>query len=255
VTVLNARCSARARPKAARVHHRPPGARPGHHRDPDPAARKADELDWRAEPAASHRTHPPAVDVDRGAYQPTTPWLPQPDSQRPPAAPRQHDARSLLPAVPTSGGPETRWQTIPWPNLEWHSSAVQPSTRLAYGVPSAATTTSRKSNSSPPRTVDCQRARRCQRCSRWVEDFAERQIKASARSRCWRRAGSSCSPPSRSRPCSRRLPFRRARRVATVEPSRRSGRRQVAAAAAGRCPLRGGPFVVWFKTTLARREL
>jgi hypothetical protein len=177
VTVLNARCSARARPKAARVHHRPPGARPGHHRDPDPAARKADELDWRAEPAASHRTHPPAVDVDRGAYQPTTPWLPQPDSQRPPAAPRQHDARSLLPAVPTSGGPETRWQTIPWPNLEWHSSAVQPSTRLAYGVPSAATTTSRKSNSSPPRTVDCQRARRCQRCSRWVEDFAERQIK------------------------------------------------------------------------------
>ena len=32
---------------------------------------------------------------------------------------------------------------------------MQPSTRLAYGVPSAATTTSRKSNSSPQRTVGC----------------------------------------------------------------------------------------------------
>jgi hypothetical protein len=33
---------------AVRVQHRPPGSRPGHDRDPDPAARKADELDWRA---------------------------------------------------------------------------------------------------------------------------------------------------------------------------------------------------------------
>jgi hypothetical protein len=45
VTVLNASCSARPRPIAARVHHRPLGARPGDDHDPDPAARKADELD------------------------------------------------------------------------------------------------------------------------------------------------------------------------------------------------------------------
>jgi hypothetical protein len=104
VTVPSARCSARARPIAARVPHRPPGARPGHDHDPDPAARKADEPDRRAQPAASHRTHPPAIDVDPGADQPTTPWLPQPDSQRPPAAPRQRDTRSLLPR-----GPDQRW--------------------------------------------------------------------------------------------------------------------------------------------------
>jgi hypothetical protein len=39
VTVLGARCSARARPIAARVHHRPPGACLGHDHDPEPAAR------------------------------------------------------------------------------------------------------------------------------------------------------------------------------------------------------------------------
>ena len=44
MTVLGARCSARARPIVARVHHRPPGARPGHDHGPDPAARKADDL-------------------------------------------------------------------------------------------------------------------------------------------------------------------------------------------------------------------
>src|SRR5918993_1272845 len=71
---------------------------------PDPAARKADELDWRAQPSPSDRTHPPAVDVDPDADQPTTPWLPQPDSQRPPATPRQRDTRSLL-----SRGPDQRW--------------------------------------------------------------------------------------------------------------------------------------------------
>jgi hypothetical protein len=54
----------------------------------------------------------------------------------------------------------------PLPQPEWHSSAVKPSTRLACGVPSAATTTSRKSNSNPQCTVGCQRARRCRRCSR-----------------------------------------------------------------------------------------
>ena len=69
------------------------------------------------------------------------------------------------PAVPDQRLPETRWPTIPWPSLERRSSTVQPSTRLAYGVPPA-TTTSRKSNSSPQRTVGLQRARRCQRCSR-----------------------------------------------------------------------------------------
>ena len=165
MTVLTARCSARARPIAARVHHRPPGARPGHDHDPDPAARKADELDWRAQPAASHRTHPPAVDVDPGACQPTTPWLPQPDSSGRRQRRGSVTRRRCSPAVPLSGGPETGWPTIPWPSLEWHSAAVQPSTRLTYGVPSA-TTTSRKSNSSPQRTVGLQRARRCQRCSR-----------------------------------------------------------------------------------------
>ena len=166
MTVLSARCSARARPIAARVHHRPPGARPGHDHDPDPAERKADELDWRAQPAAPHRTHPPAVAVDPGADQPTTAWLPQPDSSG-----RRQRRGSVTrgrcsPAVPDQRLPETGWPTIPWPSLEWHSSAVQPSTRLTYGVPSAATTTSRKSKSSPQRTVGCQRARRCQRCSR-----------------------------------------------------------------------------------------
>jgi hypothetical protein len=95
VTVPSARCSARARPTAARIHHRPSAARPGHDHDPDPAAHKAAELDPRAQPAASHGPHPPAVAVDPGADQ-----------------------------------------------REWHSSAVQPSTRLACGVPSAATTTS-----------------------------------------------------------------------------------------------------------------
>jgi hypothetical protein len=98
VTVLSARCSARACPREARVHHRPPVLVPGHDHDRPP--RKADERDRRAQPAASHRTHPPAVDIDPGADQPTTLWLPQPDSQRPPAAPRQRDARSLLPRAP-----------------------------------------------------------------------------------------------------------------------------------------------------------
>jgi hypothetical protein len=52
--VPGVRYSARARPIAARLHHRPPGARRGNdHDDPDPAARKADQLDWRAQPAAS----------------------------------------------------------------------------------------------------------------------------------------------------------------------------------------------------------
>jgi hypothetical protein len=60
------------------VHHRPPGARPGHDHDPEPAALNADELE-RAQHVASQRTHPPAVAVDPGADQPTTPWLPQPD--------------------------------------------------------------------------------------------------------------------------------------------------------------------------------
>jgi len=136
VTVLSARCSARARPITARVHHRPPGARPSHDHDPDPAARKADELDWRAQPAASHRTYLPAVDVEPGADPPTTPWLPQPDSQRPPGERRGSVTRGrCAPAVPTSGRPETGWPPIPWPGLEWHSSAAQPSTRLRLRRP------------------------------------------------------------------------------------------------------------------------
>jgi hypothetical protein len=118
--------------------------------------------------AAGGLAHSPAVDVDPGADQPTTPWLSQPDSQRRGSVTRGR----CSPAVPTSGGPETRWPTIPWPGLEWRSSPVQLSTRLAYGVRSAATTTSRKSNSSPRRTVGCQRARRCQRC---CSPFAARE--------------------------------------------------------------------------------
>ena len=39
------------------------------------------------------------------------------------------------PAVPTSGGPETSWPTIPRPRLESHSAAVQPSTRLRVRRP------------------------------------------------------------------------------------------------------------------------
>jgi hypothetical protein len=65
------------------VHCRPPGARPGYDHDPDPAARKPDDLGWRAQPAPSNGTHSPAVEVDPGTCQPTTPWLPQPDSKRP----------------------------------------------------------------------------------------------------------------------------------------------------------------------------
>jgi hypothetical protein len=44
VTVLSAGCSLWC-PIAAIVQHRPPGARPGDDRDPDPAPRKADELE------------------------------------------------------------------------------------------------------------------------------------------------------------------------------------------------------------------
>jgi hypothetical protein len=76
-----------------------PGARPGDDHDPDPAARKAHEPDWRAQPAPSH---PTAVDVDPGADPPTTPWLPQPDSQRPPGERRGSVTRGRCsPAVPT----------------------------------------------------------------------------------------------------------------------------------------------------------
>jgi hypothetical protein len=123
VTVLSARCSARARPIAARVHHRPHGARPGHDHDPDPAARKADELDWRAQPAHSHRTHPPAVDVDPSADQPTTPWLPQPDSRRPPAAPRQRGTRSLLSHGPDHGPRADRRLLLTWTKRRRGSSS------------------------------------------------------------------------------------------------------------------------------------
>ena len=123
MTLLGARCSARARPIAARVHHRPPGARPGHDRDPDPAARKADELDWRAQPAPSHRTHPPAVAVDPGADQPTTPWLPQPDSsgrrqRRGSVTRRRCSPPSLRAVAPRPGGrrfPGPAWSGVPRP--------------------------------------------------------------------------------------------------------------------------------------------
>src|SRR5918994_7882534 len=65
--------------------------------------RKADELDRRAQPAPrTVRTLRPSPWIR--ALTTTTPWLPQPDSQRPPAAPRQRDTRSLLPR-----GPDQRW--------------------------------------------------------------------------------------------------------------------------------------------------
>jgi hypothetical protein len=82
VTVPSARCSARARPIADGGCTTVRPLLPGHDHDPDPAARKADEPDWRAQPAPSH-----AVDPD--ADQPTTPWLPQPDGR----ASRTCDAR------------------------------------------------------------------------------------------------------------------------------------------------------------------
>jgi hypothetical protein len=151
VTVPSARCSARARPIAARVHHRPPGARPGHNHDPDPAARKADELNWRAEPAASHRTHPPAVDVDPGACQPTTPWLPQPDSPAAAgsaaAAPRAVAAppRSRPAVAPRRGGrrsPGQAWSGVPRPCSRRRDSrtASRPPPRPRRGsrIPAAA---------------------------------------------------------------------------------------------------------------------
>ena len=137
MTVLSARSSARARPIAACMHHRPPGARPGHDHDPDTAARKADELDRRAQPAASRRTHPPAVDVDPALTNRPRRGCRSPIRSGPWAAPRQRDARSLLPRGPDQRWPETTWPTNPRPSLKWDFSAVQPSTRLADGVPSA----------------------------------------------------------------------------------------------------------------------
>jgi hypothetical protein len=101
--------------EAARVHHRPPAARPGHDHEPDPPARKTDELDRRAQRAPSHRTHPPAAAVEPGADQPTTPWLPQPDSQRPRQRRGSVTRGDCSRAVPTSGGPETSWPTNPCP--------------------------------------------------------------------------------------------------------------------------------------------
>jgi hypothetical protein len=69
---------------------------------------------------SSHRTHPPAVDVDSGARQPTTPSLRQPDSQRAPAAPRQRDARSLLPRRPYQRRPRGRHDHVE--ELEFRSA-------------------------------------------------------------------------------------------------------------------------------------
>jgi hypothetical protein len=107
------------------------------------------------QPAPSHRTHPPAVTVDPGTDQRSRRGC-QPYQQQRPAlsplscgrdrGPRPGDRRVLAQL--------------------WHASAVPPSMRHAHGIPSAATTASTKSNSGPPRTVDCRRARRCQRCSR-----------------------------------------------------------------------------------------
>jgi hypothetical protein len=50
---------------------------------------------------------------------------------------RQRDARSLLPRGRDQRGPRNQVADDPPPSLEWHSSTAQPSTRLAYDVPSA----------------------------------------------------------------------------------------------------------------------
>ena len=95
-----------------------------------PVARNADDPDCRVRPAPSHRTHPPAVEVDPGADQPGTPSLPQPDSQRPRGERASVTRGRCSPVVADRRWPRDQAADEPWPGLKWHSSAPQPSTRL-----------------------------------------------------------------------------------------------------------------------------
>jgi hypothetical protein len=106
-----------------------------------------------------------------------------PDSPRPPAAPRQRDARSLLPRGPTRGGPETRWPTIPapaWSGIPRPCSRRRDS-RSASGPPPRF----RRGRRIPARSAPwgCQRARRCQRRSRLQETKPKRPRRRPARYR------------------------------------------------------------------------
>jgi hypothetical protein len=128
---------------------RTPSARapPGHDRDPDPAAPKADEPDGRAQPAPPHRTHPPAVEVDPGADQPTTPVAAAAEFASGRRQRRGSVTQGHRPRPPDQRSPRDQLADDPVASPDLPFPAVQPSTRRAHGVPSAATTTSRKSNS------------------------------------------------------------------------------------------------------------
>jgi hypothetical protein len=88
----------------------------------------------------------------------------------------------------------------------------------------------------------------------WVEDFAERQIKGVGTLEVLAAGGLILLAAFQIAPVLTALAVTAstAGRDSRAKPS--FGTPQVAAAATGRCPLRRGPFVVGFKTTLARRE-
>jgi hypothetical protein len=148
----------------------------------------------------------------------------------PGGAARQRDARSLLPRGPDHGprpggrrSPGPAWSGIPRPRSRRRDSG--------YGVPSAATTTSRKSNSSPQRTVGCQRTRQCQRCSR--SQGTRLRSTAPARGRCCTRVGKHASATKGTR----RSDVVRSGRVADRESGARTGPKSSARSAA-LCPRR-----------------
>jgi hypothetical protein len=128
---------------------RTPSARapPGHDRDPDPAAPKAHAPDGRAQPAPPHRTHPPAVEGDPGADQPTTPVAAAAEFASGRRQRRGSATQGHRPRPPDQRSPRDQLADDPVASPDLPFPAVQPSTRRAHGVPSAATTTSRKSTS------------------------------------------------------------------------------------------------------------
>jgi hypothetical protein len=96
-------------------------------------------------------------------------------------SPRSQPAVAPRPGGRRSPGPA--WSGIPRPRSRRRDSG--------HGVPSVATTMSRTSNSSPQRTVGCQRTRQCQRRSR--SQGSRLRSTAAARGRCCSRIGKHAS--------------------------------------------------------------
>jgi hypothetical protein len=110
------------------------------------------------------RTAPSGRRCGSGRRPTTTPLLP--DAQRPPAAPRQHDARSPLPRPPDQRWPTPAGRRSPGPART--GPARRCSRRRDSHTASRRPSRPRRGSRilTARRTVGCRRARRCQRCSR-----------------------------------------------------------------------------------------